>query len=232
MITVYLVSLVLGGGLLAASLFGGHGDSDADAAGHDGGGDHDASADHDAGHDHDHDAHLGDAAHGVRDAQRRGLWNPLLSFRFWTFGTAFFGLTGALLTWRDLAFEPIRGAVAAGAGLAIGLVAAAVTRVLRETISADEIRIDDYRGQLGELSLPLREGGTTRVRIRVRHREREVLARAEEPIALAAGARVVIVALDPDGRAVVTPAESLMPAETLLEPSEILANMEEKEPHA
>ena len=74
--TIYLTALAFGGILLVASLMGGHDHADHHAG------------DHDPDHADDHDA--GSVA-------RAALVLPFLSLRFWVFGLAFFGLTGAIL---------------------------------------------------------------------------------------------------------------------------------------
>src|SRR5436190_17778919 len=84
MLVVYLITLIVGGALLALSLvLGGHGDADAH------GGDADA---------HGGDAHAGsaDGDHGSALDAFTG-WFPITSLRFWTFFSAFFGLTGTIL---------------------------------------------------------------------------------------------------------------------------------------
>src|SRR3954465_6454976 len=105
MLALYIGSLLFGGVLLGASVFGGH--------------DHDAGGGHDAGHDADHgDGHQSAAASLL----------PLLSLRFWAFTFAFFGLAGTVLTLGGLgALTPV---VAGGFGLGSGYVAARVLRGL------------------------------------------------------------------------------------------------------
>ena len=233
MLTVYLACLVVGGVFVGLSAFAGGHDSDADVD-HDL--DHeidvdvdadidvDADADVDADVDHELDGHA-DVGHDLApghltdDAQAvgegRGLrrrripWMPFLSLRFWTFGSAFFGLTGTLLTLLTAAGEPLGVVLAGGTGLVAGLGMATLAHSMRRGISADEIRVSDYPGQLGELVLPLRKGGKTRVRVKIRHRERELGARTVEPLALPKGARVVVLSLDDEGHALVAPEQEL-----------------------
>src|SRR5580765_1029101 len=97
--TIYIAALAFGGILLCASLVGGH-----DHADHHVG-------DHDQDHGHDHDA--GGAPHAA-------LMLPFLSLRFWIFGLAFFGLTGAVLHGLGLTSPLVAAVVASVVGLSFG----------------------------------------------------------------------------------------------------------------
>lgn len=178
--------------------------------------DHDIDVDHDVAIDLELDAGVGGSGGNLADdAQAVGegaagkrhkrLWLPVYSLRFWTFGAAFFGLTGVLLTTLTEAGEPLGAGLAAAFGVVAGAGMATLARQMRKPVTADAIRMSDYPGQLGELVLPLREGGRSRIRIQIRHRERELIARTESPQALPKGSRVVILSLDEEGHAVVAP---------------------------
>ena len=103
MMTLYATALFLGGSLLMASAFLG-------------------------GHDVGHGVHL--AADHAPAPDGPGTWLPFLSFRFWTFGVAFFGLTGVIFDGVGLAGEGATLAVAIGLGLACGLAGALILRAL------------------------------------------------------------------------------------------------------
>ena len=199
MLTAYVATLVIGGAFVGLSLLAGDGDVDMDV---DGDLDLDLDGDVDAGAA---GPTLSDAAHGVDDRKRRRPFNPLFNFRFWTFGLAGFGLTGVLLTYLGLAVEPIIGAVSGGVGAVLGLTMAMVTRALAAPMRGDAISIDEYVGRTATLAHAVEPGGITRLRVRVRHRERDLLARTAEPLALPAGAQVVILNMDEEGRAIVAP---------------------------
>jgi hypothetical protein len=185
------------------------GDLDAELDGDLDGAHFDAHAGHDLGHDAHHPS-ASDAAHGVKDADaRKKLWLPFSSMRFWTFGTAAFGLTGVLLTAVG-AFSPalvLFASLATGAG--VGTAVAYAMHHLRRAVNADAVERSDYPGQVGELLMPLRPGTTSRVRLQIRHREVIVLARTTESLDLPRGARVVVLALDEDGHALVAPEDRL-----------------------
>jgi len=221
MLTVYLTSLVVGGvfvGLSSTGAFGHHVDGHV-------GGDHadghadahtDAEAHADAEHalDSTHALALAEGSHGLvtRAPEQPRRWLPFLSFRFWTFGSAFFGLAGTLLTTLSSASVPLVAMLSAGTGLGVGTLSAAMIRWLRKPVG-ETTRGGDYSGQVGELMLPLREGGVSRIRLKVAGRERFLLASTPEPLALPAGTRVVVLGLDEAGKAQIAPEETLYRSE-------------------
>lgn len=218
MLTVYLTSLVVGGvfvGLSSAGAFGhqveGHVGADANAEAQAA---PDAHADAHADAEGEHALALADGSHGLAarapEAPRR--WLPFLSFRFWTFGAAFFGLTGTLLTALTSVSVPLVAVLSAGTGVGVGTLSAWMIQWLRKPVG-EAARGDDYRGQVGELMMPLREGGVSRIRLRVGGRERFLLACTPEPLALPAGARVVVLGLDEVGKAQIAPEETLYRSE-------------------
>jgi len=227
MLTVYLTFLVAGGVFVGLSSLGGlgqgleaeaevdadvdvHADVDVDA---DVDADADVGADTDPGPDAPPALALAEGSHGLvaRDrASKR--WVPLLSFRFWTFGAAFFGLAGTLLTLLTGLSVPVVAVVSAATGVAVGTLSAWMIRWLRRPVGTI-VRVGEYSGQTGELMLPLREGGVTRIRLRVGGRERSMLAAAPEPLALPAGTRVVVLGIDGRGRAQITPEDTLYKSE-------------------
>lgn len=228
MLTLYLTCMIVGGVFVGLSSLGAFGkdvdashDTDLDADGHlelGPGVDVDADVDHEIVVEHDFDAShaltVADASHGGditrRDERRHGrkLWLPITSFRFWTFGSAFFGLTGTLLT----ALTGAPGVVIAGLssvmGAGAGTLSASLVRWLRKPVG-EGARLRDYSGLSGVTVLALREGGLTRVRVRLQGRERDILARAAEPMALPAGTRVIVLGFDENGRAQIAPEETI-----------------------
>ena len=155
----------------------------------------------------DHHPSLADAAHGADrggPARIRRRWLPFLSFRFWTFGAAFFGLTGTTLTLGGLTAEPLTAVLSAGMGGAIGTLSAWLVRALRRPVSG-ALAMGDYQGLTGQLVLPLAPGGTSKVRVEVRGRQRELLCVSAEERSLPKGAPVVVLEMDAQGRAHVTP---------------------------
>lgn len=147
MLAVYIGSLLFGGLLIVASLFG---------------------ASHDA--DLHVDMHGGDG-HGAGDGHDQSNASALLSLfglRFWSFGAAFFGLTGVVL---HVIGGPVLVAaapfIAAGVGIAAGLGASTAFRTLsRDTVG--QLRgAAAMIGREGRLLLPVARGQQGKVRVAV-----------------------------------------------------------------
>ena len=80
-----------------------------------------------------------------------------------------------------------------------------MVRWLRRPVGAS-LRLADYTGRIGELALPLREGGVSRIRVELPGgRERMLLAVSPEPRALPSGTRVLVLGIDDEGRAQIEP---------------------------
>jgi membrane protein implicated in regulation of membrane protease activity len=174
--TIYLAALAFGGVLLIATLLGGHGHADHHA------GDHDQDQDH----PHDHD---------VGPAARAALVLPFLSLRFWTFGLAFFGLTGAVLHGLGSTSPLIAAVLAAALGLALGYGAARLFQTLaRETVG--QLAPDGgHVGREGKLLLPVARGQRGKVRVTAGGAAVDLLAESDDERPLPAGTTVLIVAM-------------------------------------
>ncbi len=221
MLTVYLTCLVVGGVFVALSAMGAigkdveidheapalEGDLDLDAA-------HALEGDPDVDLDVEDGLSVGDASQGLvaHEPGARRLWLPVLSFRFWTWGAAFFGLTGTLLTMFTAAGALFVALLSATTGVGVGTLSAWLVRFLRRPVGAS-VRLSDYSGRVAELMLPLRPGGITRIRLRVHERERTMLAVAPEPIALPTGTRVLVLGIDERGRAQIEPEAHILDKE-------------------
>ena len=230
MMTLYLTCLIVGGVFVGLSSIGAVGKDVDGAIDHDidigGDVDVDADVDMDAGADahvdldvdHSFDAShaltVADASHGLEPSKKgkRKVWLPMLSFRFWTFGSAFFGLTGTLLTSLTGTAEVIAAVLSGATGVSVGTISAWMVRWLRKPVG-ESMRLSEYTGQVGELMLPLREGGITRIKLQVKERHREMLARAVEPIDLAKGTRVIVLGVDKNGHAQIAPESTIFQLE-------------------
>lgn len=206
MLTLYLTCLVGGGIFVALSVFSGI-DSDADF-------DVDQGLDIDAEIAVEVEVHgaspasMADASHGLNDGQRRGanrLWLPFFSFRFWTFGAAFFGMTGSALTSLSQSGEPLTLGISSAVGVCVGSAAALLVRMLQKPVGQKRLRADDFTGASGELLLGLSEAGVSKVRVHGPGGVHELLALCDDGRSLAKGTRVVVLGLDAEGRARVTP---------------------------
>jgi hypothetical protein len=220
MLTLYLSCLVVGGvfvGLSAAGAVGKDLDTDADADA-DVDADLDADVDADVGVGHEGPEHaiaISDASQALtpHESRSRKLWLPVFSLRFWTYGAAFFGLTGTLLSTLTPAGPVFVALASAATGVGSGTASAWLVRWLRRPVGAS-IRTSDYAGSSGELVAPLRAGGVTRIRLRVNERERTMLAVSPEPQALDTGTRVLVLGVDPQGRALIEPERTIYDEET------------------
>lgn len=200
MLTLYIFSAIIGGGLILLSAFGG-GDHE-----HGADTEHDISV-HDMSHDFDagHEADAGDHETG-----HEGPWIPFLSLRFWTYFFGIFGATGLLLTNLTSSVEPIIGMVSGGTGFISGLAAAALVRWISKNEADSTARDSDLLGLRAKVTVPIRDQQLGRIRTTVKGELLDILATAEEMKALPEGTEVVIVGMD-NGRA------SVMPLDTLLE---------------
>ncbi len=176
MIHVYLFAFVLGGVLLVASILLG-GDADGDGA-----------LDVEGG---------GETAGGTdSDSGSLGVVAALRSLRFWTFLTAFFGLTGLVLGGFDLAppWITLALAVAVGAGTAAG--AAAVLQWLQKEQSGAAAEAGDYVGKTARVIVGFKAGATGKVRVELRGAEVDLLARTDDEHGFSSGDAAVIIDID------------------------------------
>lgn len=224
MISVYLFCFVVGGFFVGASVFGGHHDPDG------GGlidGLHGASPDqvaHALHVDmHTDLAHL-PAAHvegehavdllqsDMLPAVRARSFHPartLLSFRFWTFGGCFFGMTGLALSYLTGVGPLVAFAVSSLMGGACGGAASWVIGALRATEVSGHVTHDDYIGAVGTVLVPIAPGRTGKVRCTLRGHTEDLLARAQESSELSEGTEVLVLGFE-DGEAVVVHAARLL----------------------
>ncbi|MFB6263010.1 MAG: hypothetical protein ABEL76_05210 [Bradymonadaceae bacterium] len=108
-------------------------------------------------------------------AQRR--FNPFVSFKFYTFSLAFFGLTGVLLQGTGLWTSTIGVAlVSAVMGLVAG-VGVAYGMHIADT-SGDRVTERDYLGAAAEVLLPIEGRDAGKVRFQVKGRTVDMRARA------------------------------------------------------
>ena len=206
MLTAYVASLVIGAAFIGLSLLSGDVDMEGDLD-VDGGLDVDGDLDSPGPAFQEVDLgepSMGDAAHGLDKARVRR-FNPLISVRFWTFSLAGFGMTGVLFHQLDIAPEPLGGLLATGVGLVLGLSVALATRFLAEPVRGETMSLADYVGKGATLTHALVGGGVGRIRVRIRQSERTLLARTSTGAALPAATPVIILSIDPDGRAVIIP---------------------------
>ena len=175
LIYLYLASLIFGGVLLGASLLlGGHDDLDADVSA-------DMGGDVDLG-DVDMDADL--ELEGDAEAEHGGfasagadffLW-PLRSIRFWTFFTAFFGMTGVAFSSLGLAGPILTLVLALSVGILSGGAASAIIRRFSSDDTGRAPQSSDYVGKMARVVVPVNREGVGKVRVRVGGQLVDVLA--------------------------------------------------------
>jgi len=185
MLTLYLVCLVLGGVLIALSIFGsGDGDVDVDV---------DVDVEGDAG---DLDAESG--AQGVTAAAR------FLSMRNLVFFLAFFGLTGTLLSLLHTGFV-VTLATSAGLGLVAAVIVQRLMDYLRTTQSGAIRSMSSYAGTEARVVVGLRNRRPGKVEIAADEGTCQFVARLHEGAAVdhvEVGDTVVVVRIQ-DGIALV-----------------------------
>ena len=219
MLTAYILSLMIGGGLLVASLFGdlfGGADADADAlSGGDFGGDADLASGGDLAPGADGAGAAADASEGAR----------LFSLRSATYALFGFGGSGLVLhlAWSG-GSALLAGLIAGAMGLGSSALASAVFGYLKRTEAGAIPGQDALVGLRGEVILPIADGDTGEVKLRSGERRFRMRARlggpggrslpeGGEPVdALAAGRAVVVTEVE-GGVAYVAP---LGPEETKL----------------
>ena len=186
MLTVYLTCLIVGGVFVLLSALGGDGEFGGDG-GVDFGADGDLEATVDPG--------IPSASDASPDMQ--ALWLPIFSFKFWTFGSCFFGLTGCCLIW----FGPETSnatisTISALVGIGTGATAAWALRRLQTRESDSTVRTADLVGVQGTVAIPIDAGEPGTVRLHVKEALVEYKAVATDEQTLELGASVVVTAVD------------------------------------
>lgn len=155
MLTLYWVTFLVGGTLIALSLLGGH---DADAGGADAGADAG-----DLGHDlggHDADAGHGPAVFVDADGHGGLEASDVISLRFVFLFAAFFGLTGLLMHLGAGVAEPLAGVLALVMGVFVGLFGNVFIRRVGQAEVSSEAGLADFKGKTARVALPF--GGADR----------------------------------------------------------------------
>jgi len=216
--SVYWFCLIIGGAFVALSLVGGGDlfedfDADADAdfdfdAELDAGFDMDADVDVDADMDIDADVDVEadvdpdlqiDTDLELLRNQRKRRRTPfglslLTSFKFWTFGGFFFGLTGLVMSF----LEPGLGAVVIFAialviGVFCGGALAAAIRQLKHRKVNSLVRNEDFAGLMGTVELPFDPNSKGKVCLEVGGSTLHLVAQTDEEHTFQPGEKVLVV---------------------------------------
>jgi hypothetical protein len=184
MLGLYIVTAIIGGGLMLLSALSGLG-AHLDVAQHLGFGEH-SIGDHDAG-GHDH---------GGGDTDSPALWIPFLSIRFWTYAIGTFGVIGVLLTWLTRSHEPLVAGISGAMGLLMGLVAAGAFRLAQKYQSSSAVGTGDYVGSEAHVLVAVRPGHPGKVRMSIRGDLIDMIAMGEGDSSIEAGEQVFVTGLE------------------------------------
>ena len=208
--SIYWFCFVIGGVFVAIATLGGAGDADFDADA-----DVDFDADLDADFDADLDADLdgdlaldGDAPDVGFDAQVdtdlqllrkvKGAYvfslNILTSFKFWTVGGFFFGLTGLGLSWVQPNWPPsLIFSIALMMGILLGGILAIALRHLARRHADSLIRTEDFAGRTGIVELPFDAKSKGKVRLELRGTVLHMMALTDDTQLFVPGDKVLVV---------------------------------------
>ena len=200
MLGLCLGALAFGGILIGVSILLGGGDHDFDKD-LDLSGDVDLDADLDLDADADldleADAHVGGFdldkdldLSSTGDAATAATWMPFLSMRFWTFGSAGFGLVGSLL--HFIAPWLVTLSVSSGTGLLIGLGAAYFFHQLKQNTVTAATGLARFTGREARVLLDIKPGGIGKIVIDAAEGQIELVARTKDAHTIKRGSKVLI----------------------------------------
>ena len=183
---IYVVCLVVGGGLLIISTaLGGHGHADVDADGLAG---VDLHVDADAGgldvdadglHADGVDAHADDVSAGHADADSAVSLATWFSLRFLIYFIAVFGLIGTVLTYMSGMQNAAVLAWAVVVGFVVGQTVHQTLRYVSRTSGDSSVQVSDYLHKPARVTIAITSGSRGEVAVRVRDGERFVPAVAK-----------------------------------------------------
>jgi len=213
MLGIYLASLGFGGVLIGVSMFFGGADKDFDKdfdvdhdvdidhdvevdldgdldldADLDGDLDLDGDADLDAEVDHDHDVGgLAQGGSGLADL----IWIPLLSMRFWTFGSAAFGFTGSVLTLGSLNWALVL-CLSLVFGGGTGTAAAYFFKALKRDSVTSQTSLRSCAGEEASVLLPIEPGKRGKIALQTSTGRVEMLATTHDTESIPRGSTVIV----------------------------------------
>ncbi len=186
MLALYLITAIIGLGLIVFSAFGGM--SDHGEFGHDISSDADIHVELD--HDVDHSISIHDVAHSS------DFWLPFFSLRFWIYLLGGFGGFGLILTMMGIKEQPLQVGAALIVGLIIGTVAAVTMRLLNKSHSNSSVSDRDFVGVVARVLIAPRDTDPGKIRLEIKNETIDVLARPLEGHTITSGDEVVVVSVD------------------------------------
>lgn len=190
MLALYVVTGIIGLGLIIVSAIGGMGhDLDVD---HNIDIEHSVDIDHDVDVDHGFDAdHAHEVAHAVSD-----VWLPFFSLRFWTYLLGGFGGFGVLLTLLGAGQEPTRMIASSIVGLIVGTGAASLYRWMNRNQLNSSVGERDFVGLVAKVLVAPQGNDPGKVRVEVKGDIIDMHAFPLEGHAIFQGDEVVVVSID------------------------------------
>ncbi len=184
MLSVYLFCSLVGGLLVALSAFGGLDGVDFD---------NDFDADLEFKNSPQEESQIRVTA----KTPKRRLWLPFFSFKFWSFGTCFFGLAGLLLWAIQPTMAPLISTIISLAfGIFCGTSMASAIRALKEAKIDSLARTSDLIGLSGIVEIPFDKNSRGKVRLNVKGSTVAFGAFTEENKEFAAGQKAFVVGVE------------------------------------
>ncbi|MGF1600763.1 MAG: NfeD-like protein [Thermosynechococcaceae cyanobacterium] len=122
------------------------------------------------------------------------LFEVFTSFKFWTFGTCFFGLTGLVLSHLRVPLAaPVVVLIALAMGLLMGTAMSSILLSLRRRHADSLIRSEDLVGLNGTVEVPFDASSRGKVRLEVKGTSRDFVAMTDHPSLLDFGTSVMVV---------------------------------------
>ncbi|MCU0570780.1 MAG: hypothetical protein MUF49_29950 [Oculatellaceae cyanobacterium Prado106] len=201
--SVYWVCLVIGGVFVAIATLGGLGDIDGDMS-VDADGDLSAETEVTSDYQIDTDARLSQTSEVKQRSLKRNRkgtpWNfltSLTSFKFWTVGGCFFGLTGVVLSWVQPNWSPLLVlGLAIGVGILCGGTLTFLLRKLQNRQADSLVRAENLAGLVGIVELPFDAQSKGKVRLTVRGTVLRQVAMTNDQRTFQQGDRVLVVGIE------------------------------------
>lgn len=136
------------------------------------------------------------------------IWIPFLSPRFWIYGLGSFGLAGLLCTLAGVSNTFVLALVT---GTLTGLMISYMTRfLLRKAETTSDYKLESLLGQVGSVTVPIRQDSRGKIRLNRHDEVLEVFAKASSRTAeLMPGEPVIVVGVEGDTLEVIAQDEVL-----------------------